>query len=718
MQLGANYLLLDVSTGSGQRQVGRGESTTLRVGQHLFLTLSGHKTKRYTLNNTVAPVMSRQQPAAVAAAPPRADGAHKRVYAMNENGSAEKTASGERITAGGEDPYGWSLNNYPADKRARIRLAEVGGGSGGSGKATADEKPENLFTPPARVDMRQYKQTTLSFSLLSADDSSSSSSPSASLGLDPSSAGFYHIAFPCLALNTANSQSTALIRTGVDAIASFLLTHTAPMLRLLLCEGDDGAYFAIKRHLDTVEEDSAVQLRGDSRFKAVHASVAALDQSRDVSQSIVNSTDWKWSSAGDKKRRAIDAACNHQLTQLTLASLPPGKTAGREGQVQCVPLTQPCPLTEVGVRQVIQVITPELTMAASRAEETLAGHATEQSEPPDDVEDKPSDEDINKLLDAYQKLFHAWYSQLKLPKHYVRPAPQQSPRKASSPWPAASTLRPSQSDALLPDNFATASTPLPPYSAGRTTAPPVVNGGWHTALRGYLQHPRPTSVQSSVYCEDRSYLVIYDAYPKSRCHLLMLAKSHLPQLSSIAAVTSDTLYLLHDMQQRADSIVAAVMQQMQANSSRRLECWIGFHALPSLQPLHCHLLTSDLSTVHMKHKKVQQQLPHHGTHTARLIHHTCSLHLTHTLLCAVGVAISLLPALQLVRHTVLCEDRGCDTASGEGGRLRGGGGEDEIVREGAIEVLALSCRHSNHACTQTTSADMQRLTRTDCDMPR
>ena len=647
------------------------------MGQHLFLTLSGHKTKRYTLNNTVTSVMSRERP--TAAAPQRAEGAHKRAHPTNEDGSAGKAVSEGWPTGDAEDPFGWSLNNYPADKRARIRMAETGGGGSGSGgsgagsgRATVDGKQSNVFfTPPAPVNMRQYKQTTLSFSAsLSAD--SPSSSPSASLNFSASSPGFYHLAFPCLALNIANAQSTAVIRICISAIASFLLVHTGPMLRLLLCESDDGACMAIKRHLDSADDESAVQLRGDTRFSLLHASVAALEQSSNVSQSVVNSTDWKWSSAGDKKRRAIDAACNQQLTQLTLASLPPGKSAGCEGQVHCVPLTHLCPLTQAGVRQVIQVVTPELTAAASK--QTMTG-AVEQlvDEEHDDVDDHLSDEYTNKLLSTYRKMFDAWYTLLRLPKHHVRPTPQRSSHKSQSPRPAPSARRPSQSDALLPDNFSTSSSLPPSYSTTRSSPPPAVDGGWHNALRVYLQHPRPMSIQSSVYCEDRSYVVIYDAYPKSRCHLLLLAKSHMPQLPSIAAITADTLYVLHDMQQRTEYIVASLMQQMQANSSRRLEFWVGFHALPSLQPLHCHILTSDLSTVHMKHKKARQQLPHNASHRLHFTKCCCSFRsslLVSPVCYACGV--SAYTALQLVRHTILCEDGGCDTACGEGWTVCGG----------------------------------------------
>ena len=584
VQLGTNSFLQDDDSGA-QRPVGSGQTATLRVGQHLHLTLSGGIKKRYTLNNTVASIMSRTQPA---------DGSHKRVHAANQAGSA--------VTAANEDPFGWSMDHYPADKKARVRLADNGGGGSGSGssKATPDgNQSDAFFTPPAPVDMRQYKQSTLSFSPLSG--STVSSSPSSELHFTPSLPAFHHLAFPCLALNVAAAHSLAVIRISFTAIAAFLATHTAPMLRLFLCENDDSAYLALKSSLDAADE-FASQLASDSRFSLLHASVASLQHSAHSSQSVVNSTDWRWSSAGDKKRRAIDCACNEQLTRLTRASLPFGKTAGREGQVHCVPLTQPCPLTDAGVRQVIQVVTPELKGAASTEEDSTAGSPVEDEK--QDATGKLSDEYSGKLTKAYQQLFDTWYSQLSLPKHHVRAAPQRSPRTAHSPRSDASSLRPSQSDALLPDNFSTSATPLPPYSTTRSAPPPSAGGGWHNALRVYLQHPRPMSVQSAVYCEDRSYLAIYDAYPKSRCHLLLLAKSHLPHLASVADCTADTLYLLHDMKQRSEHIVAAVMQQMQASSSRRLELWVGFHAIPSLQPLHCHILTSDLSTNHMKHKKV------------------------------------------------------------------------------------------------------------------
>ena len=55
---------------------------------------------------------------------------------------------------------------------------------------------------------------------------------------------------------------------------------------------------------------------------------------------------------------------------------------------------------------------------------------------------------------------------------------------------------------------------------------------------------------------------------------------------------------------------------------------LRYHAIPSLPPLHCHIVSQDLSSVHLKHKKhwnsfaspffvdtaaVEAQLLSHGT---------------------------------------------------------------------------------------------------------
>lgn len=118
------------------------------------------------------------------------------------------------------------------------------------------------------------------------------------------------------------------------------------------------------------------------------------------------------------------------------------------------------------------------------------------------------------------------------------------------------------------------------------TTKPVRSANWRDALR----HPDP----SLVFGGDDEAVLIYDGYPKARHHLLGLAKKS----SSLSEVRS-----VRDL--RPVHLPALVRFHRTISSAARslgVECRVGYHAQPSMNWLHCHIISTDFDSPCLKTK--------------------------------------------------------------------------------------------------------------------
>ena len=573
------------------RPLAHDSAAWLRVHQHFYILLSSKQPKRFTIIPDPSSRSLQQQPQS----PPQQ---HKRPRDdMERVDSALPLPAPQRaeLASGEEDEFGWSLDNYPADKRARVRLPHgappprPAAAAGDSQPAMRDDTQWTLSSlpssqPPAvAASIKNYKQTTLPFAAASA----ASSDPSSGLSFDASLPGYYSLAFPCLCLHEGRLEPEAAVSVAMDAVQAFLASHPAPMLRLLMVEEEADVHRQLQR---CIAAQYPAMLAPQSRFSLLLASLTSLPAAS-VSQSVVNSTDWRWSTGGDRRRRALNLACNSQLLQWTAASMLSPTAAGRIGQAYVVRLPSKCPLSDSGVRVVVQTVPPCFSPARS----DYVGDAADGD-----------DKGLAVLRQTYSAMLAAWYASLRLPKHYkaAAAAPQAEESELDSSPPAASAHDDAQSgssssvaasESELPESFVSIF-PFPSYS------PPRLGAGdgssfslsRHSALSGYLRFPRSPALQSCVFCEDRDFVVVYDKYPKAGVHLLLMPKR--PQLQSVADLDASSLQLVRDLQRRAEHLLLNL-------PSSAPSFLVGFHALPSLYPLHLHVLSSELDSPHLKHKK-------------------------------------------------------------------------------------------------------------------
>jgi len=139
--------------------------------------------------------------------------------------------------------------------------------------------------------------------------------------------------------------------------------------------------------------------------------------------------------------------------------------------------------------------------------------------------------------------------------------------------------------------------PPPPIPVYHLPGPPPQSASWHGGLMQYLQHA--TALNSFIFLETSQWKVIYDGYPKAKIHLLLLPKPSFLAVSGVAELRREAhgerLARLHVEAQR----IAAKLHQDLPGLRLRL----GYHSMPSLQPLHLHIISQDFDSPSLKTKK-------------------------------------------------------------------------------------------------------------------
>ena len=96
----------------------------------------------------------------------------------------------------------------------------------------------------------------------------------------------------------------------------------------------------------------------------------------------------------------------------------------------------------------------------------------------------------------------------------------------------------------------------------------------------------------------KNLCVIYDAYPKAKYHALIMTSVKI--IAQVRDLRTEDFDLVRQMHQLAQAIV----------KKWNVECLIGYHAVPSLTPLHLHIISTDLSSPRLNSKKHWNSFSH------------------------------------------------------------------------------------------------------------
>ena len=138
----------------------------------------------------------------------------------------------------------------------------------------------------------------------------------------------------------------------------------------------------------------------------------------------------------------------------------------------------------------------------------------------------------------------------------------------------------------------------------------------------------PTKYPHITFCETDKFIVIYDIFPKARVHLLILTKAAFLDNSScekVSDLNSSHLDLLLEMKELSkylsshiavtsqmnrnivnnntrESIELPVSSSSSSSGRKKIEIMVGFHIVPSLVPLHLHVISNDFQSDSLKTK--------------------------------------------------------------------------------------------------------------------
>ncbi|KAG5643623.1 hypothetical protein DXG03_000590 [Asterophora parasitica] len=132
-----------------------------------------------------------------------------------------------------------------------------------------------------------------------------------------------------------------------------------------------------------------------------------------------------------------------------------------------------------------------------------------------------------------------------------------------------------------------------------------------TILRTYALKDPATLPASILFSNTDSTLTIYDAFPKSLFHFLVLPRASAPletnELASLITLLrgdrTRAKQVISSLNEAAKSLRKEIEAEMVNRYGFKWNIWTGFHAVPSMQHLHLHVLSADLCSEKMKHKK-------------------------------------------------------------------------------------------------------------------
>lgn len=101
--------------------------------------------------------------------------------------------------------------------------------------------------------------------------------------------------------------------------------------------------------------------------------------------------------------------------------------------------------------------------------------------------------------------------------------------------------------------------------------------------------------ESSIYYVDSKVVVIYDAYPKSKIHLLVIPRY---RIESLRSVTKKDLDVLRHMNK-----VGREIAEKLSDTEKKIRVRIGYHAIPSMPQLHLHVISDDFQGECLRTKK-------------------------------------------------------------------------------------------------------------------
>jgi aprataxin len=137
---------------------------------------------------------------------------------------------------------------------------------------------------------------------------------------------------------------------------------------------------------------------------------------------------------------------------------------------------------------------------------------------------------------------------------------------------------------------------IPPYDPFPVTSqPPALPG---LSLRPFLSGNVKPPYRRLLWFNAFDNVVIYDGYPKAQYHLLVVPTKR--QVNAVTELRPSDLEMVRTMHYIGKHIASKFQATFQ----------LGYHALPSLTPLHLHVISTDLNSARLNTKKHWNSFAH------------------------------------------------------------------------------------------------------------
>lgn len=121
------------------------------------------------------------------------------------------------------------------------------------------------------------------------------------------------------------------------------------------------------------------------------------------------------------------------------------------------------------------------------------------------------------------------------------------------------------------------------------------NNRWSMKLYDSMQDPKLIVDDS-----DDRVVVIKDLYPKAKHHYLVIPRANKPNLKDLGA---EDIPLLKYMKDVGESLISKMQRDKSGEGAVQLKFRMGYHAVPSMQQVHMHVVSQDFDSPRLKNKK-------------------------------------------------------------------------------------------------------------------
>merc|ERR1712228_361718 len=423
--------------------------------------------------------------------------------------------------------------------------------------------------------------------------------------------GRYSLAISVIDCDRYQFETNRVLQIIANVLFQFMRIHRHPKLRIvviatnkfhkqlyqkLLNEYGENENDAASMSLDLDCDDDEVEcykiFESDQRIIIYHGDYADIVCLKEIGICCQYFAFWSFDKKkGDRLNKIINKSCN-DLSSLSIAKY---KTAKKKCFVYSVHLNEE---NDGNIRCVLQIRMPSMN-------KTMQDYV------------QNAESAYSELTESYKRILNAFYDLTELTK----PLKDEFVIKDVSNWNNKSlikqeiksltqsvspnTMSINNSDDLnkhKSDSLHFSLCQVPIYKCPQTSEWPKNAGGhWKDALFVYIQDRDKRDIQwnAFIFYEDADFVVIYDKYFKAKFHLMIMPKFKLKSVYDLDPMNASHIEMIEGLLARSKWIELGLMKRNK--NINRMKC--GFHAIPSMNQLHLHLLSDDMDSINLKNKK-------------------------------------------------------------------------------------------------------------------